>query len=224
MDMAIADPRVYLADLVGVMKTHWPANRTVNIVCHGHSVPSGYFATPMVDTFNSYPHLLHVALKQRFPFGVINVIVEAIGGEGSPAGAARFEEQVLCHRPDVVTIDYSLNDRGTGLPGARAAWQQMIDLASRHKTRLILLTPTPDNTQQIGADPAARDTLRAHARQVRELADLNNTGLVDSLKQFERQVAAGTPLENLMSWQNHPNRAGHDLVAAELLRYFPADI
>ena len=206
--MAIANPRVYLADLVGVMKSHWPANRTVNIVCHGHSVPSGYFATPMVDTFNSYPHLLHVALKQRFPFAVINVIVEAIGGEGSAAGAARFEEQVLCHRPDVVTIDYALNDRGAGLPAARAAWQQMIDLADKRNVRLILLTPTPDNTQQVGADPAAREMLQTHAAQVCELAEANGTGLVDSLKVFERQVAAGVALENLMSWQNHPNRAG----------------
>lgn len=222
--MAVANPRTYLTDLIGVMKTHWPANRTINIVCHGHSVPSGYFATPMVDTFNSYPHLLHVALKHRFPFAVINVIVTAIGGETSPAGAARFEEQVLCHRPDVVTIDYSLNDRGTGLPGARAAWQGMIDIAARRKTRLILMTPTPDNTQQPDADPAAGALLQTHAQQVRELAERNGTGLVDSLRLFERQVERGTPLENLLSWHNHPNRAGHELVANELLRYFPTDV
>ncbi|WP_342481353.1 hypothetical protein NST07_08230 [Paenibacillus sp. FSL L8-0340] len=40
------------------LKRQWPENRTLNIVCHGHSVPSGYFATPIVDTFHAYPHLL----------------------------------------------------------------------------------------------------------------------------------------------------------------------
>ena len=75
-----ARPADYLADVVAVLKAQWPGNRTVNIVCHGHSVPSGYFATPVVDTFNAYPHLLHQGLKHRFPFAVVNVIVAAIGG------------------------------------------------------------------------------------------------------------------------------------------------
>ena len=89
--MPIADPSTYLADLLGILRTHWPENRTVNIVCHGHSVPAGYFATPMVDSMNAYPHLLHVGLKQRFPFAVINVIVTAIGGENSESGAQNGE-------------------------------------------------------------------------------------------------------------------------------------
>ena len=104
--MAIANPNTYLRDKIDILNQHWPDNRTINIVCHGHSVPAGYFATPMVDTFNAYPHLLHHALKKRFPFAVINVIVTAIGGEGSETGVARFAEEVLCHRPDVITIDF----------------------------------------------------------------------------------------------------------------------
>ena len=117
--MAIAERGAYLRPIVELLLAQWPGNRTVNIVCHGHSVPAGYFATPMVDTFNAYPALLHRDLKHRFPFAVINVIVTAIGGEGSPQGADRFEADVLCHRPDVVTIDYGLNDRRAGLDGGR---------------------------------------------------------------------------------------------------------
>jgi acyl-CoA thioesterase-1 len=128
--MNIADRSSYLREICQMLGTHWPANRTVNVVCHGHSVPAGYFATPMVDTMNAYPHLLHVGLKHRFPFAVMNVIVTAIGGENSESGAARFEQEVLCHRPDVITIDYGLNDRSIGLERARASWSRMID-ASR---------------------------------------------------------------------------------------------
>lgn len=85
--MPIAQPETYLRDILEVLKQHWPGNRTVNIACHGHSVPAGYFATPAVDTFNAYPHLLHAGLKRRFPYGVLNVIVTAIGGENSESGA-----------------------------------------------------------------------------------------------------------------------------------------
>ena len=74
--------RPYLADIVTELHKQWPDNRALQVVCHGHSVPAGYFATPVVDTFNAYPHLLHRGLKERFPFAVVNVIVTAIGADG----------------------------------------------------------------------------------------------------------------------------------------------
>src|SRR5512145_606408 len=111
-------PDKYLDGVVSELSRQWPQNRTVHIVCHGHSVPAGYFRTPVVDTFNAYPHLLHRGLKERFPYAVVNVVVTAIGGENSEAGAKRFERDVLAMRPDVVTIDYGLNDRGIGLSRA----------------------------------------------------------------------------------------------------------
>ncbi len=216
--MSRADQKTYLLPIVEELRKHWPQNRAINVVCHGHSVPAGYFATPMVDSLNAYPHLLHVGLKQRFPFAVVNVIVTAIGGETSESGARRFESQVLCHRPDVLCIDYSLNDRGA-LAAARTAWTTMAARALDHGARVLLLTPTPDRTQAPGGDG---DDLRRHADQVRALADELGTGLVDSLDAFARTVAAGADLDDLLSWYNHPNRAGHELVARELLRFFPA--
>ena len=88
---SVADKETYLIDVIREMGKTWPDNRMVNIVCHGHSVPSGYFTTPVVNSLEAYPHLLFVALKQRFAHAVINVIVTAIGGENSEQGAARFE-------------------------------------------------------------------------------------------------------------------------------------
>ena len=82
---AVAAQASYMKGITAALHAQWPHNRTINIVCHGHSVPAGYFATPVVDTFNAYPHLLHKALKERSPYAVINVIVTAIGGECSDA-------------------------------------------------------------------------------------------------------------------------------------------
>ena len=45
-------------------------------------------------------------------------------------------------------------------------------------------------------------------------------GLVDSFAAFESYVAAGGDPTDLLSWSNHPNRQGHELVARELLRWF----
>ena len=218
--MAIADRHAYLREAVNLLLAQWPDNRTVNIVCHGHSVPAGYFATPMVDTFNAYPALLHRDLKHRFPFAVINVIVTAIGGEGSPQGADRFEADVLCHRPDVVTIDYGLNDRGAGLTEAETAWRRMIEASLARHAKVLLLTPTWDNTGVV--DPAGESwrDLAGHAEQIRRLAAEYAVGLVDSFAAFESYVAAGGDATDLLSWSNHPNCQGHELVALEITRWF----
>ena len=45
-------------------------------------------------------------------------------------------------------------------------------------------------------------------------------GLVDSLALFKEHIAGGGKLEELMAQGNHPNRRGHDLVAAALGRWF----
>ena len=218
--MAIAERRTYLREVVNLMLAQWPNNRTVNVVCHGHSVPAGYFATPMVDTFNAYPALLHRDLKHRFPFAVINVIVTAIGGENSLQGADRFEAEVLCCRPDVVTIDYGLNDRGVGLTGAETAWRSMIEECLRRQAKVLLLTPTWDNTGVVDPSGEAWRDLGRHADQIRRLAAEYEVGLADSFAAFESYVAAGGDLTDLLSWSNHPNHRGHELVARELRRWF----
>lgn len=219
--MPLADERTYLAPILDAMRTHWPENRTVNVVCHGHSVPAGYFATPMVDTFNAYPHILHLGLKHRFPFAVVNVIVTAIGGENSESGAERFEYDVLTHRPDVVTIDYGLNDRVMGLERAEEAWRRMIDGSLARDAAVILLTPTHDTTQTPGAPDDEREILPRHADLIRRLAEDYEVGLADGFLAFSN-YAADHCLTDLLSWSNHPNRRGHELVARELLRWFPA--
>ena len=66
--MSIATRSSYLSDIVGhsirIALAREP-RRPHRLP--GHSVPAGYFAIPFVDTFNAYPHLLHLGLKQRFP-------------------------------------------------------------------------------------------------------------------------------------------------------------
>jgi len=215
--MLWANPDSYLHEVVAELSRQWPQNRTVNVVCHGHSVPAGYFRTPVVDTFNAYPHLLHRGLKERFPYAVVNVVVTAIGGENAEAGAKRFERDVLALRPDVVTIDYALNDRGIGLSRAETAWKAMIARAKASGAKVILLTPTPDTNAKLD-DP--NDPLNQHAEQIRRLARENSVALVDSLALFQARIHAGETLESFMSQGNHPNRKGHEIVAAGLLQGF----
>lgn len=215
----IADKALYLKNISEQLSKKWPDNRTVNIICHGHSVPAGYFATPVVDTFNSYPHLLHQALKKKFPFAVINVIVTAIGGENSISGGERFKADVLDRRPDIILIDYALNDRGSGLLAAETAWSQMIEQALNKDVKVLLMTPTPD----INHIPGKLDEqLNMHAEQIRALAAKYNIGLVDSLAVFDDKIKKGGKVGSLLSNNyNHPNTKGHQIVTGQILKWFP---
>lgn len=218
--MTLAAPADYLLPLATTMCRTWPENRNIRIVCHGHSVPSGYFRTPEIRTFDSYPHLLHQRLAERFPWAPISVIVTAIGGENAESGAARFAADVLSLRPDLVTIDYGLNDRGLGLARAAAAWHAMLAALAKAGLPAILLTPTFDNRAVDPADPEAGE-LADHARQIRALAATSGTALADSHAAWSRHSRQHGSYQALLSQSNHPSRLGHELVADELIRWFP---
>lgn len=212
-----ADPSVYLSDLKTELKKEWPNNRTINLVFHGHSVPAGYFKTPVVNSFDSYPFQVLKTLKEQYPFAVINVINTAIGGENSVSGEKRFESTVLIHQPDVLLIDYALNDRSIGLDQAANAWSKMIQKALKNKIKVILLTPSPDQRVDI-LEP--NNELEKHAFQIRSLSKKYDVGLVDSYEEFRKKAISGEPVSDYMSQVNHPNAKGHLLIANKITEFF----
>lgn len=151
----------------------------------------------------------------------MNIFVTAIGGENSEQSAARLTRDVLSLKPAAITIDYALNDRRIRLARAEQAWRAMIAAALQKNVKDILLTPTGDLSANL-ENP--NDPLNQHAEQIRRLAAECHVGLVDSLAQFKDYVRNGGQPADLMAQVNHTNRQGHGLVAAELLKRFPANI
>jgi len=207
----------YLDSIKQELVIQWPKNRTINLVFHGHSVPSGYFKTPDVRPLQSYPHLLLKELKQVYPYAVINSILTCIGGENAAQGAKRFKRDVLNHKPDVLFIDYALNDRRIGLEASRQSWEFMIKAALKKNIKVILLTATPDQKVDL-AD--AKTDLQLLCNQVKELSAEFKVGLVDSYASFQKIHSDGGKLADYMSQVNHPNEKGHQLVVDEIMNYF----
>jgi lysophospholipase L1-like esterase len=213
----IASKANYLEKIKAEMLVEWPKNRTINLVFHGHSVPAGYFKTPVVNTLASYPYLVLKDLKSAYPMTVVNVINTSIGGEHSESGLKRFEADVLTHKPDVLFIDYALNDRGMGLERAKIAWEKMIRLALEKNIKVILLTPSPDQRVDIKDDLSILDQ---HANQIKELAKSFQIGLIDTYALYKNKVKSGSNLVDYMSQVNHPNEKGHQMITDEIMSYF----
>jgi len=207
----------YLNELKKEMHAEWPNNRTINLVFHGHSVPSGFFRTPTVNTLASYPYVVLKKIKSRYPYAVVNVINTAIGGENSVRGAERFDQDVLIHKPDVLFIDYALNDRGAGLEKSYKAWDEMIRKAVKKGIKVILLTPSPDQRVDY-TDPNSE--LKKHSDQIIRLTEEHQIGLVDVYKAFAFSYSDKNELIKYMSQVNHPNEIGHELIADEIMKYF----
>ena len=212
---APADPAGYLAPVIGELGREYPRNRTVNLVFHGHSVPAGYFKTPHVDTLNAYPAQLQRELKARFPTVVLNAIVTAIGGEDSVRGAARFDRDVLALRPDVVCIDYALNDRRVPEEQVEASWLSMIRAAKDAGVPVVLITPTGDATADM-ANP--EDPLTQRAALIRKIAVAEKVILADVSAAWVAELAKGIPQAELLSQVNHPNLCGHQLAADTIIK------
>jgi Lysophospholipase L1 and related esterases len=214
----------YLNNIKAELVKKWPKNRTINLVFHGHSVPTGYFRTPDVRTLDAYPHQVLKDLKALYPYAVINSITTSIGGENSVQGAKRFKKDVLIHRPDVLFIDYALNDRGlvpkdsiASLKKAYEATEKMVKAALKQHIKVILLTPSPDTRENI---LQANALLQLYANQLTALAKKYNIGLVDSYAAFKKQVSEGRSLNELMAQVNHPNEKGHALIAQAIVAWF----
>lgn len=212
-----ANSSTYLNDIKKEMQIEWPKNKTINIVFHGHSVPAGYFKTPEVNTLAAYPALVLKKIKTQYPSAVVNVIVTAIGGENSEQGANRFDDDVLTHKPDVLFIDYGLNDRRLALEKSYEAWSSMIQKAKSQQIKVILLTPSPDQR----VDYTQPDNkLEKQTNQIIRLANENQVGLVDIYKAFEFLYTDKKELSKYMSQVNHPNEKGHELIANEIIKWF----
>lgn len=218
--MPIPDRKSYLSGVLDMLAKTWPDNRTVNIVCHGHSVPAGYRAVPLVDPFHAYPHYLHRLIKERYPFGAMNMIVTAVGGEHAAAGAERFTGDVLCHKPDVLLLDYALNDRYIALDASEAAWRRMIEGGLEAGCKILLATPSWDRSF-FRQDNMWRSLLD-HDGQVRRLAEEYGVGLMDFFGTFAGYVEQGGDAEDLLCAEDHPSRKGHRLLAQEAARWFPS--
>ncbi len=201
--------------LFDALRMKWPNNRTINLVFHGHSVPSGYHNTPLVKPFESYPFMVFQGMNERFPTAVLNCITSAIGGENSVQGAARFERDVLPYHPDLLFIDYAINDRNLTVEDAEKAWRLMIESAQKNQIPLVLVTPTGTRANKFD-DPT--DALSIRAAMIRRLGQEYNLPIADVSARWQAALKAGTDQETLLSQPVHPSRQGHIIAAKEILR------
>ena len=106
------------------------------------------------------------------------------------------------------------------MDAAAAAWEEMIQKALAQNIKVILCTPTWDNSYY--RQDENWEQLVQHTAQARALADKYDIGLADSFLAFSRRIQEPQDLVQYLSHVNHPTKDGHMLVAKEIAKYFVA--
>ncbi len=196
----------YLSDLTQRMEKPFPENQLINIVIHGHSQTCGYTTGHVIDPFSAYPHQLKKLLHHRFPFATFNMIVTGIGGENSIRGAQRLESDVLCHKPDLVTIDYALNDRYADLDEVKSSWDKMVSQLCQKGIPVILLTPTLD--VPAAYVPSEMEKIKQLDKMIHLVGASHQVAVAEVFQTWSNYLKLNGRVEDLLCGVNHASELG----------------
>ncbi|MFN7944269.1 MAG: SGNH/GDSL hydrolase family protein [Blastocatellia bacterium] len=177
------------------------AGKAVTVAWLGGSITAGAGASDAART--SYRALVTQWLRDRFPQATINEINACVGGTGSAYAAMRVRRDVIAHKPDLVFIEFAINDWNETEKSVRESLEGTI--------RQLLLQPQPPEIVMIYTTRASHNTRAAWHEAVADYYHLPSVNLEPgTLKFIESQEI--TP-ENFWKDGLHPLDIGHKCFA-----------
>ncbi len=188
------------------------AGADVTIVAYGDSITAGFAVR------RGFPSFWKEMLDEKYPEAGLEMINSGISGDTTLDGLSRLDWAVLSYEPDLVTINFGINDCVLGL-GLEEFEMNLVEMVRRIRagpgSEVLLLT-----SQLLETPPYDRlvlDYYQAIERVAREM----DVGFVDVHGAWMRRVEQGTPLSSLiLPGLDHPNEAGYRIIAEELMRLF----
>ena len=182
------------------------------IVCFGDSITAGYAVR------RGFPSFLLESLRQRFPDSKIEMINSGISGDTSQDGLSRLDWAVLSYEPDLVTINFGINDCVLGL-SLEEFEMNLVEMVRRIRagpdSEILLLSSQPLES------PPYDQRVLDYYQTVETVAKEMNVGFVDVYGAWMKRVQAGMPLDSLiLPGLDHPNEAGYRIIAEELMSLF----
>ena len=186
--------------------------RSVTIVAFGDSITAGFAVR------RGFPSFWREKLQNKYPKAKIELVNSGISGDTTLDGLARLDWSVLSYEPDLVTINFGINDCVLGLDLAEFE-ENFVEMVRRIRSgpasEVLLLSSQPLETPPY--DKWVQDYYQAVERVALEM----DVGFVDVFGAWMERVNLGTPLGSLiLSGLDHPNEAGYRIIAEELMKLF----
>lgn len=181
------------------------AGEEVTIAYLGGSITQGTGA----DNENCYAALTTKWIESRYPDAKVNYVNAGIGATGSYIGVHRCDAQVLSHDPDLVFIDFSVNDESQNNALNKLTYEGLIRKILNHSadTGIICIAMTQDNGTSV------QD---CHG-EVTEKYSVPFVSYHDAMLNF---LSTNDVQWSDISGDNiHPNMSGHAILSAMLTTY-----
>jgi acyl-CoA thioesterase I len=184
------------------------AGQSVRIAALGDSLTYGW----MVE--KGYIDFLQEMLKAKYPAATIQFINRGIPGDTADGGLRRLKEQVIDALPDLVLVQFALNDAFIGCPVA--AYEKnialIIDRLRRETTAEVLLL-----TSVALADPQEDALALRYYETLEQLADILNTPIA-RVHAYWKNTTGGSYDGLLQADLVHPTSAGYRLMAEAIMQ------
>ncbi|WP_269523262.1 SGNH/GDSL hydrolase family protein [Coraliomargarita parva] len=184
------------------------AGEPLNIVFLGGSLTWGANASDPQIT--SYRGRMTSWLREQYPNTPLHIHDAAIGGTGSDLALFRLERDVLAHDPDLVFLDFTVNDNAGGTDHERLACYETLmrrildsDAALIQVTMMFKwhVSPEKDGNE---FPPRLRDHIA--------LGKTYNVPVANVIPHVRQTVKEGTAIETLWPFDGaHPDDPGYEL-------------
>jgi lysophospholipase L1-like esterase len=177
---------------------------------------------------DGYVRLFIDLVTAQFPDRAVSFINRGIGGDRVTGLRARWDEDVLAHRPDWVSVMIGINDLHSHLgemPGGvdvalyRECYEDILRRTrERTEAQIVLLEPfyiarSPcDDPHQC----RVMEVIPEYIAVVGEMSRRHDTRLVNTHDAFQRHLMF-RPADVFCPEPVHPNRSGHTVIAWELV-------
>ncbi len=211
-DMQVASPwqNCDNAALAAVMKKA-EAGEPITIATIGGSITQGTISSGAKDsqmkTKNCYAEIFFSWWRETFPNSKITVVNAGIGATDSYLGVHRVQEDVLDYHPDVVLVEYSVNDSASNT--YKITYDNLVyKLATSEEAPAVMLL-------------FMGQTNLASAQGVHQLVGFNyGIPMVSYLNLLSDLFDAGRYTEKDLSGDvTHPSALGHAIVGEILWKY-----
>lgn len=177
---------------------------SITVAAIGGSITQGTAAS---NTSNCYASRFFAWWQEKFPECEVNTVNAGIGGTDSYLGVHRADEQLLSYNPDVVVIEFSVND--TDKTMNKYSYDSLVRkvLSADNEPAVILLFTTQEDGTSL------QDVHK-------EIGSAYDLPMISYREAVYPEVAAGTINWDDISPDNiHPNDVGHGLIGQLLSRY-----
>ncbi len=171
----------------------------------GGSITMGSVATVQEKC---YAYLSHLWWKEKFPKAQVEFVNAGIGATTSQFAVARVEEDLLAYKPDVVFIEFTVNDDAT--EHFKETYEGLLRKVYGHETKPAVVTLQ----NAFYHDGVCAETIHTPVAKYYDLP------IVSFKKAVVERVMAGEIAESdITSDHLHPNDRGHALLA-DVVRFY----